>query len=116
MENDQLIFGLAERHYRDIERVLRRYLNIERVLIFGSRAKGTDKPYSDIDLAVIAPNMDDQEFSRLWNELDGLELVFKLDVLHWDRLGQQNLKNSIMTHGLIFYPLSTEVMSDGLSP
>lgn len=113
MENDKLIFGLAERHYRDIVRVFRRYPNIEKVLIFGSRAKGTYKPYSDIDLAVVAPNMDDQEFSRLWNELDALELVFKLDVLHWDKLGQQKLKDSIMTHGRYFYPLSMEHLPEG---
>jgi predicted nucleotidyltransferase len=108
MENDKLIFGLAGRHYRDIVHVFRRYPHIEQVLIFGSRAKGEDKPYSDIDLAVVAPNMDDQEFSRLWNELDALELVFKLDVLHLDKLGQQRLKDSIMTHGQYFYPRSME--------
>lgn len=103
MENDKLIFGLAEHHYRDIVQVFRRYPNIEQVLIFGSRAKGTDKPYSDFDLAVVAPNMSEQEFSRLWNELDALELVFKLDVLHWDKLVQPKLKESIMTHGQYFY-------------
>lgn len=108
MENDKLIFGLAQRHYHDIVSVFRHYPDIEKVLIFGSRAKGTHKPYSDIDLAVVAPNMDDREFSRLWNELDALELVFKLDVLHWDKLGQQKLKDSIMTHGRYFYPLGME--------
>lgn len=108
MENDKLIFGLAERHYHDIVRVFRRYPCIEQVLIFGSRAKCVDKPYSDIDLAVVAPNMDDREFSRLWNELDALELVFKLDVLHWDKLDQQKLKDSIMTHGQYFCPRSME--------
>ena len=113
MAADGRLFGLAERHYRDIVRVFRRYPNIEKVLIFGSRAKGTDKPYSDIDLAVVAPNMDDQEFSRLWNELDALELVFKLDVLHWDKLGQQKLKDSIMTYGQYFYPLGMERLPEG---
>lgn len=105
MENDKLIFGLAEHHYRDIVQVFRRYPNIEQVLIFGSRAKGTDKPYSDFDLAVVAPNMSEQEFSRLWNDLDALELVFKLDVLHWDKLVQPKLKESIMTHSHCFYPI-----------
>jgi len=112
MENDTLIFGLARRHYRDIEHVFRRYPHVEKVLIFGSRAKGTDKPYSDIDLAVVAPQMDDQEFSRLWNELEALELVFKLDVLHFDKLCQQNLKKSITTHGLDFYPLSEDLIPE----
>lgn len=102
MENGKLIFGLAERHYHDIVRVFASYQTIEQVLIFGSRAKGSHKPYSDIDLAVVAPKMSDLEFTKLWNELDSLELVFKLDLLHWDRLGQQNLKDSILKHGKDF--------------
>ena len=103
MEDDKLIFGLAERHYRDIVRVFRSYPNIEKVLIFGSRAKGVAKPYSDFDLAVVAPEMDDQEFSRVLNDLDNLDLVFTLDVLHLDKLTRQNLKDSIMNHGQSFY-------------
>ena len=112
MEKDKLIFGVAERHYNDLERVFRRFPGIEQVLIYGSRAKGTDKPYSDIDLAVVAPIMSDSEFSRLWNDLDGLELVFKLDVLHWDRMGEQKLKESIIRHGRLFYPLDREQLAE----
>lgn len=107
MADDRLIFGIAERHYADLVRIFERYPSIERVLIFGSRAKGTAQPASDIDLAVVAPEMSDQEFSRLWNELDELPLVFKLDVLHWDRLGEQKLRDSIIRHGRIFYPLNS---------
>jgi uncharacterized protein len=106
MENDNLIFGLADRHYRDIVRVFNGHPSIERVLVFGSRAKGIEKPYSDIDLAVVAPGMDDREFSRLLNELDSLGLVFKLDVLHWDKLARAQLRDSILAHGKCFYPLS----------
>lgn len=103
---DELIFGLAKRHYRDIASVFSRYPHIERVLIFGSRAKGTAKPQSDIDLAVIAPQMDESEFSRLLCDLDALELVFKLDVLHLDTLVQEKLKKAILSQGKLYYPLS----------
>jgi proline iminopeptidase len=103
-----MIFGLAERHYNELVQLFKRHPGIEQVLIFGSRAKGTSKPYSDIDLAVIAPTMDDQGFSRLWQEVDDLPLVFKIDVLHWDRLDQLPLKEKIITHGQYFYPRSME--------
>jgi uncharacterized protein len=105
MVDDSLVFGIAERHYADLAEIFARYPNIVRVFIFGSRAKGTAKASSDIDLAVVAPEMSDQEFSRLWNELDALPLVFKLDVLHWDRLGEQKLKENITRDGQLFYPL-----------
>ncbi len=116
MADDNLIFGIAERHYADLAAVFDRYPDIERVLVFGSRAKGTAKSSSDIDLAVVAPEMADQDFNRLWNELDELPLVFTLDVLHWDRLGEQKLKESIMRHGQIFYPLSGHPLTRPPSP
>ena len=104
MAGERLIFGLAERHYDEMARVFRRYPQIEKVLIFGSRAKGTEKPWSDFDLAVVAPTLSDRDFSNLWNEIDDLPIVFKLDLLHWDRLGQTPLKNKIVQEGRRFYP------------
>lgn len=103
---DELIYGLAKRHYLDVAHVFSSYPRVERVLIFGSRAKGTEKPHSDIDLAVIAPEMNEREFSRLLADLDALDLVFKLDVVHLDTLSQQKLRQSILAHGKLYYPLS----------
>jgi proline iminopeptidase len=107
MANKRLIFGLAERHYDEFERIFSRYPQVDQVLIFGSRAKGTDKPESDFDLAVLAPTMKDSEFSRLWNEIDALPLVFKVDLLHWDRLTQNRLREKITSEGRLFYPRPT---------
>ncbi|GFO64469.1 nucleotidyltransferase domain-containing protein [Geomonas paludis] len=105
MADDDLIYGLARRHYLGLAAVFSKYVHIDKVMIFGSRAKGTEKPYSDIDLAVIAPEMGSAEFSRLLDELDALDLVFKLDVLHFDTLPQPKLRKTIELHGKQFYPL-----------
>ena len=81
---DHLIFGLSERIRADLKDVFQHYPNIGWVLIFGSRAKGSERAGSDIDLAVIAPQMTDPEFAQLWSEIDALPIVFKIDLLHWD--------------------------------
>ncbi|HMX53719.1 MAG TPA: nucleotidyltransferase domain-containing protein, partial [Plasticicumulans sp.] len=86
MADDGLSFGLSAEILEWLRTVFARYPGIERVLVFGSRAKGTYRNASDIDLAVLAPGMDDETFAQLWNDLDDLPLVFTLDVLHWDRL------------------------------
>jgi predicted nucleotidyltransferase len=104
-----MIFGLSADIFASFAEVFARYPAIERVLIFGSRARGTAKPWSDIDLAVVAPAMTDQEFSRLWNELDDLPIVFKLDVLHFDRLERLDLKEKILSQGRRFYPAITVI-------
>lgn len=101
----KLIFGLAKEHYDDIANILARYPEVDKVLIYGSRAKGTGKPSSDFDLAVFAPNLDDLNFSKLWNELSNLDLIFKFDILHWDKLENAKLKQKILNEGKPFYPL-----------
>ncbi len=104
-----LTFGLSDSLLGDLRRVFAAYPEIEQVLIFGSRAKGTFKDSSDIDLAVFAPGMSEQRFTQLWNELDALPLVFRMDVLHWNALGNQRLKDKIPAEGKTLYsPTLTE--------
>jgi proline iminopeptidase len=62
----------------------------------------------DFDLAVVPSTLSDSEFSRL-NEIDALPLVFKLDLLHWDRLPEERLKEKIRQEGERFYPLEEAV-------
>lgn len=96
-------FGLSARVMNDLRATFAAYPEIEQVLIFGSRAKGTFKDGSDIDLAVFAPTMSVARFSELWDRLDALPLVFKLDVLHWHRLENERLREKITTEGKVFY-------------
>jgi len=96
--------GLSDSILDDLRRVFAAYPEIEQVLIFGSRANGTFKDGSDIDLAVLAPTMSAARFTQLWNALDVLPLVFKMDVLHWDTLGNQLLKDKIPATGKLIYP------------
>jgi predicted nucleotidyltransferase len=51
-------FGLSDTVVQELQDVFRRYANIEKVLIFGSRSKGNYHSGSDIDLAVIGKNID----------------------------------------------------------
>ncbi|TPW18051.1 MAG: prolyl aminopeptidase [Halothiobacillaceae bacterium] len=105
--NGKLIFGLSTTILSDLQRVFSAYPEIDKVVIFGSRAKGTFKNGSDIDLAVFAPTLSDQRFTQLWDELDALPLVFKMDLLHWDRLSNQRLKEKISVEGALLYSSST---------
>jgi len=104
MEGLPLKFGLAQRHYRELIKVFSDHLKINQVLIFGSRATGNAKSYSDFDLAVFAPSMNAREFSALWDQIDALPLVFQIDLLHWDQLTDNCLKEKILLEGKLFYP------------
>ncbi|WP_027714645.1 hypothetical protein [Desulfuromonas sp. TF] len=63
----------------------------------------------DFDPTVVAPTLSDSEFPRLWNKIDALPLVFKIDLLHWDRLPEERLREKIRQEGERFYPLEEAV-------
>ncbi len=96
-------FGLSDAVYEDLAQVFAGYPEIARVLVFGSRAKGTFRDGSDIDLAVFAPEMSAERFTQMWMELDALPIIFKMDVLHWDSLSNARLKDKILHEGREFY-------------
>ena len=96
-------YGLSSSVISQIIAVFASFSKVERVVLFGSRAQGTFRDGSDIDLAVLAPTMNSAEFSELWAEVDALPLVFKVDCLHWNELDNAALKEKIMTTGVLFY-------------
>ncbi|SDW00092.1 hypothetical protein [Nitrosomonas communis] len=55
--------------------------------------------------------MTDNTFAQLWNAIDDLPLVFKVDLLHWDKLTDERLKTKILREGQLFYPLQQQVRS-----
>jgi len=97
-------YGLSEAILEDLRQVFRRFPEIKRVLVYGSRGRGDFQPHSDIDLAVIAPSLTPQRFTELWSALEDLPLIFRLDVVHWDRLGNPRLKEQIQREGREIYP------------
>lgn len=91
---------------QQLKSVFARYPNIHTVYLFGSRAKGNFRDGSDIDLAVLAPEMKPEIFTQLWNEIDALPIVFKVDCLHFEQLDNNVLKHKILDEGVVFYQAS----------
>jgi predicted nucleotidyltransferase len=69
------------------------------VIAFGSRAMGTARPGSDLDLAVIDPLPDAREL--LWSALAESALPFFSDVLILDKTTDESLSAEIRTHGIV---------------
>ena len=71
--------GLTADELDLIRQVLLSHPGIQVVKIFGSRAKGTAKPYSDIDLAVWG-EVDPFQAEEISAQLDELPLPYKFEV------------------------------------
>lgn len=66
-ENDQRIAPMDKREaiikVREYSRLLKNYFPLEKVYLFGSYAKDTYGPDSDIDVAIVVSHMDGDYFS-----------------------------------------------------
>ncbi len=72
----------------------------KRVTLFGSRARGTNLPKSDIDIAVEGCADFDALSDRLQNELWSL---LKLDIVNLDTCKSDELRYQIDRDGVILY-------------
>ena len=97
-------FGLPQRTTDELLAYFSLKPEIELVKIFGSRAKGTYHNGSDIDFAIWAN--DDKHFYRIAGELDELPTPYKFDVINYNTLEHEGMKNSIDNEGVVFYKKS----------
>ena len=102
-----LPFGLSEPIRESLRDVFARFPQVDRVLVYGSRATGHYRPHSDIDLAVLAPGMSDREFSSLWMALDDLPILFRLDVSLWHEVTNPTLQQAMLDDGIPLYQATT---------
>ena len=52
------MYGLKEKHIKAINSVFSKYPQIEKAILYGSRAKGNYRNGSDIDLTLVGDNLD----------------------------------------------------------
>lgn len=94
--------GLSEQVLNLIRSVLVRHQQITGALVFGSRAKGTYKPNSDIDLAL--EGVDDfMQTARIAGELDDLPLPYTFDVQAVASIKHPGLREHIARVGVRIY-------------
>ena len=96
--------GLLDRDWQYISDALAKCPEIERAVLFGSRALGNYKVGSDVDLAVIGASVGEKTLINLhvWlNEWYPLPYVF--DLLDVATISNENLRTHIDTFGKEVY-------------
>lgn len=93
-------FGLPERTIEELKTYFRNKIEIKKIKIYGSRAKGSFHKGSDIDIALWLT--DDTKLSRIKAELEDLPTPYKFDVVNYETLSSEVLKNNIDNDGIEF--------------
>lgn len=95
--------GLSQENIDDIQAVFKKHPNIEKVLLYGSRAKGTFKPSSDIDISLIGKDISLTQLNTIENELDDLLLPYKFDISIYHQIENPDFIAHIQRVGEEFY-------------
>lgn len=102
-------FGLTEERYRRITGVLSQFPEIEKALIYGSRARGSYRTGSDIDLALIGDAVTFDLILRIAAALEELPYLYSYDFVDYARLRNQAFKEEIDRDGKVFYEKGSEI-------
>jgi predicted nucleotidyltransferase len=96
-------FGLSEQTIERIGSVFARHPGVQKAVLFGSRAMGTCKPGSDIDLTLFGEDISHREMNRIFEELEELDLPYSVDVSVFSALRHDGLRDHIARVGVVFY-------------
>ena len=91
-------YNLPERVIRDISTFAKKH-SVEKVILFGSRARGTNTERSDIDIAVYGGDFD----SFYWDIKENAHSLLSFDVVDGEKSISEELKNEIRKDGVVIY-------------
>ena len=95
--------GLTEEVWERLRQIFAQYAAIERVVLFGSRAKGMQKPFSDVDLALFGEGLNRDMLCRLLLQIDDLLLPYEFGLCIFHSLENPDLIDHIRRVGIIVY-------------
>lgn len=96
-------YGLPQEMIDAMGTVFHNHADVLKVILYGSRAKGTFRAGSDIDLTMVAPEGTTKTLNRIMTELDDLLLPYEIDLSLYHQIDNQDLLQHIQRVGKVIY-------------
>lgn len=99
-----MMFGLKNGELESIRSVLSKYPEIEKAMVFGSRAMGNFKPGSDFDLALFGREIPRQTILSLYDKLNEVSnLPYHFDIVNYNEISSPDFKKHIDDFGVTIW-------------
>ena len=98
--------GLAEDTTTRIRAVFANHPEVEKVILYGSRAKGNYRSGSDIDLTLLGNGLTPDILGKIRGELDDGPLPYRVDLSILSHITHADLVDHIRRVGVVFYEKS----------
>jgi predicted nucleotidyltransferase len=96
-------YGLSAETLDRLNAIFRQFSAIQKVIIYGSRAKGNFKKGSDIDLVILGPELALKDLNAIRNKIDDLLLPWKFDLCLFHHIQNPDLIDHINRVGQEIY-------------
>ena len=93
-----MMFHLPNRVFQDITVFAKKY-NVDKIILFGSRAKGTHRERSDIDIAVLGGDFD----GFYWDIKENAWTLLMFDIIDLSERISEELRQEIEKYGVTIY-------------
>ena len=91
-------YSLPDRVMREISSFAREH-SVAKIILFGSRARGTNTERSDIDIAVYGGDFD----NFYWDVKEKIHSLLMFDIIQADKTISDDLKKEIERDGVVIY-------------
>ena len=98
-----MMYGMADEELSFLCTLFAQQKEIEQVILYGSRAKGTYKPFSDVDITLLGYGLTRNHLNRLSAELDESSLPYRFDISIFSKLTNDALIEEIEKTGVVLY-------------
>jgi len=96
-------YGLKSETIDRLNKVFRKYEQVDEVILYGSRAKGNYAEGSDIDLTMSGDNLDPEIIQKISLEIDDLLLPWMVDLSIFNSIDNNELTEHIKRVGISIY-------------
>lgn len=96
-------FGFSDKEWLQLQHILSLNHNIERGILYGSRAKGNFKEFSDVDITLTGSQLSRHDLLRLRASFHESSLPYTFDLSIFPKLNNPQLIDHIKRRGVVIY-------------
>mgnify|MGYP002521923375 FL=1 len=93
-------YGLTDIELQKLTTALSSAEGVKKAILYGSRAKGNYKPFSDIDITLVGDSLSRHDLNAVSRTLDDLLLPYQIDLSLYDTLKNEDLIEHINHYGV----------------
>lgn len=96
-------FGLSDRCIATIRDILVHHPEVETAILYGSRAIGSHRPGSDIDLTLTGPTLKHRHLMAIAGALEESDIPYTVDLSLREHIDNPKVLAHIARVGMVFY-------------